>query len=113
MDLELQQKIPPQLPTNERSLLEIPKLNVLLRPFSVNIDVQMLTCLLKFVDDILTTMDVEVLNSSVREIQKSENEPGSPEWKKLLGREESNERESFMLISWNHLKIRLCVGVFY
>lgn len=86
VDVELQIKISSAPATRqERTLLEVPKVALFLRPLSVNVDFPMLTALLKFVDDILPTVNLEVLSHSVRELQVSEREVNSPEWKKLLG----------------------------
>lgn len=69
----------------ERTLLEIPRIGLFVRPLSINVDAQMLNALLNFVDDVLTTVDIQLLDHSVRELQISDSDPGSPEWKRLLG----------------------------
>lgn len=46
----------------------------------------MLNSFLRFVDEVLTTMDVEALNTALGDVIISETVRGSPEWKRLLGK---------------------------
>lgn len=69
-----------------RGLTVIPQCVLRLAPMSVNIDFQLAFALLLFVDDLLRTTDLDLLQQSVKEIRTSETDAGSPSWRAMLGK---------------------------
>lgn len=68
-----------------RGLTVIPQCVLRLAPLSVNIDFQLAFALLMFVDDVLRTTDLDLLQQSVKDIRTSETDTDSSSWRAMLG----------------------------
>ncbi|KAL8455475.1 hypothetical protein Emag_000604 [Eimeria magna] len=68
-----------------RGLTVIPQCVLRLAPLSVNIDFQLAFALLMFLDDLLQTTDLDLLQQSVKDIRTSETERDSASWRAMLG----------------------------
>ncbi|KFG30329.1 hypothetical protein TGP89_306020B, partial [Toxoplasma gondii p89] len=68
-----------------RGLVDMPQCLLRLEPLSVNIDSQLVFAVLLFLDDLLRTLNVDLLQQSVKDIRTSEVDPSSPVWRALLG----------------------------
>ena len=68
-----------------RGLTVIPQCVLRLAPLSINIDFQLAFAVLLFVDDLLRTIDLDLLQQSVKDIRTSETETDSASWRAMLG----------------------------
>ncbi|OEH76692.1 hypothetical protein cyc_05610 [Cyclospora cayetanensis] len=68
-----------------RGLTVIPQCVLRLAPLSVNMDFQLAFSLLLLLDDLLRTVDLDLLQQSVKDVRTSETEPHSPSWRAMLG----------------------------
>ncbi|XP_026194506.1 uncharacterized protein LOC34621939 [Cyclospora cayetanensis] len=77
-----------------RGLTVIPQCVLRLAPLSVNMDFQLAFSLLLLLDDLLRTVDLDLLQQSVKDVRTSETEPHSPSWRAMLGPVEGAMAES-------------------
>lgn len=68
-----------------RGVIDVPRCVLRLEPLSINVDFQLAFAVLLFADDLLRTVDLDVLQQSVKDVRTSETDPSSAVWKTQLG----------------------------